>query len=248
LRQPPAAAPGRGARRRLETRAKLLGAARDVMARKGIGSTSIQEITDAADVGFGSFYNHFDSKEAIVEAVLEEAIESFGDAADHLAEGLEDPAEAISSSIRHAVNRAAADEAWGWFVVRTALARAGSLRRGLGRRLARDIQAGIDAGRFKVADPQAAVAAAGGATLAIIAARLHGEFDGDAAERTAAVVLALLGLPAKEAGRIARRPLPPLGEPRQSGGSFAGREESRPTAGARSARRPAKRKQGSMET
>ena len=64
-------APGRGARRRLETRARLVRAARDLMARKGVGATSIQEITDAADVGFGSFYNHFDSKETIAAAVMD---------------------------------------------------------------------------------------------------------------------------------------------------------------------------------
>ena len=45
---------GRGARRRLETRARLVRAARELMARKGVGATSIQEITEAADVGFGS--------------------------------------------------------------------------------------------------------------------------------------------------------------------------------------------------
>src|SRR4030095_6692086 len=60
---------GRVARRRLETRARLVRAARELMARKGVGATSIQEITEAADVGFGSFYNHFDSKETIPPAV-----------------------------------------------------------------------------------------------------------------------------------------------------------------------------------
>src|SRR5689334_5222244 len=84
---------GRSARRRSETRAKLVRAARELMARQGIGATSIQEITDRADVGFGSFYNHFVSKEAIVDAVMEEAVESFGDAADRLAETIKDPAE-----------------------------------------------------------------------------------------------------------------------------------------------------------
>src|SRR3989442_13793575 len=138
------AAPGRGARRRLETRARLVWAARALMARKGIGATSIQEITDTADVGFGPFYNHFATKEAIAEAVMEEAIESFGDAADRLAERIEDPAEVLAASVRHAVARAAADEAWGWFLVRTALARAGGLRRGLGRHLARDIRIGVE--------------------------------------------------------------------------------------------------------
>jgi AcrR family transcriptional regulator len=183
------------------------------MARKGIGATSIQEITDTADVGFGSFYNHFDSKEAIAEAVMEEALESFGDAADRLAESIEDPAEVLAASMRHAVTRAGADEAWGWFLIRTALARVGGLRGALGQRLARDVRIGIERGRFKVEDPQAALLAAGGTVLAIIAGRLHGELGDDAPERAATIVLTLLGLPAREARRIAHRRLPAIALP-----------------------------------
>jgi len=201
---------GRGTRRRHETRARLVWAARELMAKKGIGATSIQEITDTADVGFGSFYNHFASKDAIAEAVMEDAIESFGDAADRLATTLDDPAEVIAASVRHAVRRAADDKAWGWFLVRTALARGGGIRRGLGHRLARDVRSGIEARRFTASDPLAATLAAGGAILAIIAGRLHGDIGSDAPERAAEVVLQLLGVPAKEARRVANRPLPPL--------------------------------------
>jgi AcrR family transcriptional regulator len=189
---------------------RLVRAARELMARKGIGATSIQQITDTADVGFGSFYNHFDSKDAIAAAVMEEAIESFGDAADRLAERLDDPAAVLAASVRHAVLRAASDDAWGWFLVRSALARAGGLRGGLGQRLARDVRIGIERGRFAVDDPTAATLAAGGAILAIIAARLHGDIGDDAPARAAVVVLTLLGLSAKEARRIANQPLPAI--------------------------------------
>jgi AcrR family transcriptional regulator len=178
------------------------------MAQKGIGATSIQQITDAADVGFGSFYNHFASKEQIAEAVMEEALESFGDATDRLTAAIEDPAEVLAAAVRHAVMRAAADPAWGWFLVRTALARPDALRTGLGRRLARDVKSGIAKGRFKVDDPTAAVLAAGGVILALIAGHLHGEIADDAPRRAATAVLQMLGLPASAASALARRPLP----------------------------------------
>ena len=201
---------GRAARRREETRGKLVRAARDVMARNGIGTTTIQAITEAADVGFGSFYNHFASKEDIVAAVMDEAVESFGAAADQLAGRLSDPAEILAASVRHAIRRAAADEAWGWFLVRTALARAHGIGRGLGPRLARDVRHGVESKRFAVDDPVAAVLAAGGAVLAVIAAQLHGDIGDDAAERAAAVVLRMLGIPGAEAREIAHRPLPSI--------------------------------------
>lgn len=204
---------GRGARRRQETRARLLHAAREVMGRKGVGATSIQEITETADVGFGSFYNHFPSKEAIADALMEEAIEDFGAAADHIAERVDDAAEVLAASIRHAILRAGTDEAWGWFLVRTALTRTDGFKRGLGRRFTRDIQIGIDARRFTVADPIASTIAAAGVVLSFIASRLHGAIGKDAPERAATMVLTLLGLSEREAKQIAQRPLPPLAAP-----------------------------------
>ena len=65
-------------RRKARTRAALIAAARDVIARDGSPSVSIQQITDAADVGFGSFYNHFSSKDELFEAAIAEAFEEHG--------------------------------------------------------------------------------------------------------------------------------------------------------------------------
>jgi AcrR family transcriptional regulator len=50
----------RHTRRREQTRAKLVEAARTLFARHGVDNTRINQITDEADVGFGSFYNHVD--------------------------------------------------------------------------------------------------------------------------------------------------------------------------------------------
>jgi AcrR family transcriptional regulator len=178
------------------------------MAHKGIAAASIQEITDTADVGFGSFYNHFESKEAIAEAVMEEALESFGEATDRLTAAIEDPAEVLAVAVRSAVLRAATDPGWGWFLIRTALARSDALQAGLGQRLARDVKRGISKRRFQVDDPVAAVLAVGGVILAFIAGRLHGDLGDEAPRRAATVVLKMLGLPADEALALAKRPLP----------------------------------------
>jgi hypothetical protein len=49
-------------RRRVRTRAALIAAAQRILADDARAEVSIKQITDAADVGFGSFYNHFDTK------------------------------------------------------------------------------------------------------------------------------------------------------------------------------------------
>ena len=60
-------------RRREDTRRRLMKATYEIIARRGFEGLVIQDITEAADVGYGSFYNHFLSKDAIVSAVTDAA-------------------------------------------------------------------------------------------------------------------------------------------------------------------------------
>lgn len=54
---------GRRARRKAELRERILRAAMDLFARQGFFATTIEQITQAADVGKGTFFNYFPSKE-----------------------------------------------------------------------------------------------------------------------------------------------------------------------------------------
>jgi AcrR family transcriptional regulator len=59
---------GRRARRSAETRERLFRAALDLFARKGFTETTVEDITEAADVGKGTFFNYFPSKDHILLA------------------------------------------------------------------------------------------------------------------------------------------------------------------------------------
>ena len=212
----------RGARRKRETRARLLDAALTLMAEKGMEGVAINEITEAADVGFGSFYNHFESKEAIYATLVDNVFEEFADMLDRLTGGLSDPAEVIAVSVRHTLMRARRDPVWGHFLIREGFS-ANILSRGLGQRLLRDIGNGIASKRFMVTDPFIGFLSVGGTVLAAIAAELNFVapgapaaqlldelgFSGEHfAERTAATILQTLGLKRAEAEKIAMRALP----------------------------------------
>lgn len=217
----------RGARRKRETRARLLDAALRLMAEKGMEGVAINEITEAADVGFGSFYNHFESKEAIYATLVDNVFEEFADMLDRLASGIADPAEVIAVSVRHTVLRARRDPVWGRFLIREGFS-AQMISRGLGQRLLRDIGNGIAAKRFVVADPFIGFLAVGGTVLSAIAAELNFVAPGAPAagvleeygfsgehfpERTAAMLLQTLGLKRAEAEKVAARRLPVVEEP-----------------------------------
>lgn len=210
----------RGARRKRETHSRLLQAALKEMAEKGVEGVAINEITDAADVGFGSFYNHFKSREAIYAAVIDWAFEEFADALDRVVSNIADPAEGISVSVRHTLLRARREPVWAKFLVREGFS-ARALRHGLGLRLFRDIRKGIAAKRFAVVDPLISFLSAGGTVLGSMAIELQlGTLLQAAAlkelgfsadrlpERAATVLLQTLKLGRAEAERIANRPLP----------------------------------------
>ena len=59
----------RAERRKQRTRAALIQAARQFIA-EGQLNVAVLQITQAADVGMGSFYNHFQTKEELFEAAV----------------------------------------------------------------------------------------------------------------------------------------------------------------------------------
>jgi AcrR family transcriptional regulator len=201
------AKPDRFTRRRERTRARLIDAARALFARQGVDNTRINEITDEADLGFGSFYNHFESKEAIVEAVLEETVTSQGAAIEAVTTGLEDPAEVIAAAHRHFVRQAQTDPDWGWLLIRLDVSH-GVVMRALGPFAQRDLRRAVKARRAWVSDEGVALLATGGALLSVMRGVLDGIAPKDADVHHAEGVLRLLGLPAEEAAEVARRPLP----------------------------------------
>ncbi|MFI5057785.1 MAG: TetR/AcrR family transcriptional regulator [Candidatus Acidiferrales bacterium] len=62
-------------RRSAELRERLFRAALDLFARKGFVETTVEDITNAADVGKGTFFNYFPSKDHILLAFGEMQLE-----------------------------------------------------------------------------------------------------------------------------------------------------------------------------
>jgi AcrR family transcriptional regulator len=212
----------RGSRRRVQTRARLIDAARRIIAeRGGIEAVPIAEITEAADVAIGSFYNHFPSRDALLEAVVSETLEAHGRKLDVLAAEITDVAEFCSAGIRLTIRMVETDPVWGGFMVQmgTYFPELGLI---LGRRLLQTLQRGVRSGRFTVADEATALAVVPGAMFGAMHARLSkmlpdllpDSLPNDLDSLVAEQLLQLLGLPREEAAEIARRPLPASSEER----------------------------------
>lgn len=66
--------PDRHQRRKQKTRRKLQEAMLELVLEKGTETISIQDITDRADLGRGTFYFHFDDKEDLLWTIVEDRI------------------------------------------------------------------------------------------------------------------------------------------------------------------------------
>ena len=67
-------------RRSLELRERLFRSALDLFAQKGFAETTVEDITEAADVGKGTFFNYFPSKDHILLAFGEMQLAKLRDA------------------------------------------------------------------------------------------------------------------------------------------------------------------------
>ena len=86
-------------RRKQRTRAALIKAAQTFIAAGKLNVPAL-EITQAADVGMGSFYNHFDSKEQLFDAAVADVLDTHGSLLDQLTESIDDPTETFACSFR----------------------------------------------------------------------------------------------------------------------------------------------------
>ena len=131
---------------------------------KGYERMSIQDVLDAADASRGAFYHYFDSKEALLEAVLDRMVDQ---ATDRIAPVLDDPGLAAPDKLRRVFSGIAAYKADQmdlvlailevWLSDHNAIARERLRRRqatALAAILDRIVGQGIRDGDFHVDDPE----------------------------------------------------------------------------------------------
>jgi AcrR family transcriptional regulator len=201
--------PTRLDRRKARTRQALIDAAAELIATGRGDRASIQEITDAADIGFGSFYNHFDSKDELFATASAEVLERWGQMIDRACAGISDPAEIFAMSFRISGRLGWTHPGMGRFITGSGLSLLDAPT-GLAPRALRDIRAGQDAGRFTGIDPEVALCSVAGGLIGLLRLcqehpeRMHQRV----VDKLAEAMLRLLGVPDDDAARLAGLPVP----------------------------------------
>lgn len=193
----------RGHRKREKTRRLLVDAGLRVLAEKG-EALAVSDVTAAADVSNGTFYNYFPDREALMDALAQALLEGLAEAAAR--EPVEDPARRFALASGRVLRRAAEDPVWGRVVLR--LLHRPVVRGGIDRYLREDLAEGFASGRFETGPDDATLDLVLGLLALSIRRIVEGEAAPDAPRRAVERGLRALGLPADEARTLAETAAP----------------------------------------
>lgn len=196
-------------RKRRDTRDRIIRGAESLMRSRPIDEITIQDITDAADIGHGTFYLHFKSKYEVLVPIVEQEAIRWDKIIQQRMNGIDDPAVVLASSSRYMARVITADPLWRWFLQHSGVP-VDDMRNAIGRFGARDFGRGLVSGRFNV--PEVAITSSyilGGFVNGLLAS-----FDSADPEKTidqmTELFLRVVGLEPEEAEQIANLPLQEL--------------------------------------
>lgn len=137
--------------RQVQTRLRLREVAYELMSAQGVDATTIQQITDGADIGFGTFYNYSPSKEALAQDVLDCMIHNVGQRNDLITQqlGETDPVRIVANSVRFVIREMVTNPVYRWWVTRIDLLVA-RMRIGFGPFGLRDIDRAVATGQYAI--------------------------------------------------------------------------------------------------
>ena len=208
----PVASESRVDRKRRLARERIITAAEQLMRSNPVDEITVGDITEAADVGHGTFYLHFKSKYEVLIPITREIAERWDRTIQENTQSIDDPAILVGLSTRFMGRAVVADPLWRWMLKHSGVP-IDDIRNAIGRFAARDFSRGFSTGRFKVSNRRTADSFIVGGFVASLMACLDAQdFEQDIDDMTE-LLLRTLGIDKEEATTIAHQPLPPLATP-----------------------------------
>jgi AcrR family transcriptional regulator len=205
----PRLAETRNERRKRRNLQALIEAGHKVMARKGIDAATMSEIADLADVGAGTVYNYFASKDDLATRVMEEVMDRLAKRIEAVTDTFDDPGQVYAFGIRNVMKAATTDLRWRWLLRRSEVI-ADAMYRVMGPYAIRDLRTAVAAGRYRVEDAEMAWRQATHAIVGFSLAVCDGKLQPGKIDEAVVNLLGMVGVPRDEAWEIARRPCPDL--------------------------------------
>jgi AcrR family transcriptional regulator len=200
----------RGGGKRERTQAQLLHAAVQVISGRGLQGTTMQLVAQAAGVTTATLYNHFSTKEALVQRLAVTLGQTLCHAINDSYGHITDAAERMAIGQRRYVLLAAESPAWAQLLL-DVMAAVPEVMAEIAKYPLADLRLGIRQKKFKVPSEAIALDVILGACQAAMRRVALGLAPAKHDIACAQAVLRALGVPAEAAAEVATRPLPPLG-------------------------------------
>ena len=207
---------GRVSKRRRATRARLLEAAYHVMMECGVDAAKIKDITDRADVGFGTFYNYFQTKDELANQVLDCVINDLARRNRIATSKLkaQDYIIRVPVSMRIVMREATTAPMWRWWALRPDLL-IDRIRRGFRRFALEDIYEAMDGGIFHL--DKGEIDSTWTLAVWMLVGGIHdvvvGNRDTECDIFVVEAIMRTMGAPLDVARRISHTPLPKCPQP-----------------------------------
>jgi AcrR family transcriptional regulator len=202
-------------RKRQRTRTSLIEATRKLAYIGGQEKISVQDITEEADVGLGTFYNYFEHKQAIFEAVLDEIQQEFDAQLDVFRANNRDPAMLMAATLKYTFLQARENEDWLIFLEYSGRSKDEILHESLAH-IHEDIEKGVKAGRFRIGRIDFTLNLILGMVKHVILEIRAGNAEADDSEEAIRCILRMLGLSDMVARALTQNPFPAVSAPRKS--------------------------------
>lgn len=212
---------GRVAERQRRNREALVDAGYRVISEKGIDAATMQEIADLADVGAGTVYSYFKSKDELAIAVMERVMHNLALRIEAVTDTFSDPAQVYAFGVRTVIEAATGDIRWKQLLNRAEVI-ADAMFRCMGPFAIRDLENATKAGRFKVADAPLTWKMATYSIVGVSLAVTRGDLPHSVIQETVVRLLCATGIGEAEAIELAARPRPAL--PREQPSARRGRD------------------------
>ncbi|MCB1337626.1 MAG: TetR/AcrR family transcriptional regulator [Maritimibacter sp.] len=200
---------GRVARRRQKNLKALISAGQAVMGEKGIDAATMHEIAERADVGAGTIYTYFKSKDELAIAVLERLMHELALKIEQVTDTFDDPAQVYAFGIRTVIDTATSDLRWKQLLNRAEVI-ANAMFHRMGPFAIRDLENATEAGRFKVDNAALTWKMATHAIVGVALSVTNDECPEFTIDETVVRLLCMTGIGREEARELAARPRPAL--------------------------------------
>lgn len=195
--------------KRERTRRQLVAAAIRVLSARGVAGSTIQEIAATAEMTAGTVYNHFRTRDDVVQAVALWIGQTLCRRISQSYLRIREGAERMAIGNRRYIWLAAQSPAWAMLILDVGAA-APELIGQISADARADLRLGLRQKSFRIASEAAAMDLISGTVSQAMRSVAAGKVPARHDSAVAATVLRGLGVPFDDAWEIARRPLPEL--------------------------------------